>query len=169
MLLIFGGLPGTGKTTLAKKIAQRLQGVYLRVDTAEQALKQSPQISGRIGPEGYLVCYAIAAENLALGLHVVADSVNPLPITRESWQKVALEAKTPFVEIELICSDTAKHQDRIETRKADIPGHQLPTWNEVLNRDYQQWPTASLTLDTSRHTIDACVEMIMNLLPIQQS
>ncbi|KTD02383.1 putative adenylyl-sulfate kinase [Legionella geestiana] len=164
MLLIFGGLPGTGKSTLAKEIAHRLQAVYLRVDTAEQALKQSPHFSDSVGPEGYLVCYAIAADNLALGLHVVADSVNPLAITRESWQKVALSANTPFVEIELICSDTRTHQHRVETRKADIPGHQLPAWKEVINRDYQQWSAPSLKLDTSRHSVEECIEMIMNLI-----
>ncbi|CAM3662087.1 hypothetical protein [Legionella longbeachae] len=39
-----------------------------------------------IGPEGYLISYAIAKENLALGLTVIADSVNPIAITRQDWQ-----------------------------------------------------------------------------------
>src|SRR5215475_11042164 len=33
VLIVFGGLPGTGKTTIAKAIAKRYAAVYLRVDT----------------------------------------------------------------------------------------------------------------------------------------
>ncbi|HAU1975266.1 TPA: AAA family ATPase, partial [Legionella pneumophila] len=32
MLIIFGGLPGTGKTTISKQIAKQLNAVYLRID-----------------------------------------------------------------------------------------------------------------------------------------
>jgi predicted kinase len=38
ILIIFGGLPGTGKTTLAKALAHRLSAAYLRIDTVEQAM-----------------------------------------------------------------------------------------------------------------------------------
>jgi predicted kinase len=34
------------------------------------------------GPEGYVVGYQMAPDNLRLGLDVVADSVNPLQVTR---------------------------------------------------------------------------------------
>ena len=40
MLIIFGGLPGTGKTTIAKQLAKTVEAVYLRVDTIEQSLWQ---------------------------------------------------------------------------------------------------------------------------------
>ena len=35
MLIIFGGLPGTGKTTISKEVAKCLNSVYLRVDTID--------------------------------------------------------------------------------------------------------------------------------------
>ena len=55
MLIILGGLPGVGKTTLAKAVAREWEAVYLRVDTIEQALRFSEALQGEVGPAGYLV------------------------------------------------------------------------------------------------------------------
>ncbi|AMV14921.1 hypothetical protein SCO11_11440 [Legionella pneumophila serogroup 1] len=92
------------------------------------------------------------------------DSVNPIAITRDDWQKVALDANKPFIEIELVCSNTKEHQRRIETRKADIPGHKLPKWIDVLNRDYEPWQSKSIVLDTTEHSVSESVEIIMDFI-----
>ena len=39
MLIIFGGLPGTGKTAIAQQLARELGAVYLRIDSMEQAIR----------------------------------------------------------------------------------------------------------------------------------
>ena len=55
MLIVFGGLPGVGKTTLARAVARKMEAVYLRVDTIEQALRTSNMLQAEVGPAGYLV------------------------------------------------------------------------------------------------------------------
>ena len=46
-----------------------VQAVYLRIDTIEQVLKRAIKHSnGVVGPEGYMVCNAVALDNLRLGL-----------------------------------------------------------------------------------------------------
>lgn len=169
MLIIFGGLPGTGKTTISKEVSRRLKAVYLRVDTIEQALKNLGGYPDSlvIGSEGYLIGNAIAKENLALGLDVIADSVNPIGITRRDWRQVAEEANTVFVEIELICSDKKEHQARVEGRIADIDGHKLPTWNDVLNRDYEAWESIPMLVDTSMHTVDEAAQQIIEYIKLE--
>ena len=84
MLVTFGGLPGSGNTALARRLAQSLSAVYLRIDTIENALIQSGVLKEGVGPAGYVTAYRLAEENLSIGRIVVADSVNALQITRES-------------------------------------------------------------------------------------
>lgn len=150
MLYIFGGLPGTGKTTLASALAWRNNAVYLRIDTIEQALRETGLTMD--GPQGYILAYKIAAENLRLGMSVVADSVNPIEITRAAWREVATGAKVPFVEIEVVCSDREEHRIRVETRQIDIPDLVLPTWHEVVEREYELWEGSPIIIDTAGHS-----------------
>lgn len=50
MLIVMGGLPGTGKTTLARLLAARIGAVHLRVDTIEQAIVRSGVAGARLVP-----------------------------------------------------------------------------------------------------------------------
>ncbi|MCZ4721508.1 hypothetical protein [Legionella pneumophila] len=75
-----------------------------------------------------------------------------------------MDANAPFIEIELVCSNAKEHQQRIETRKADIPGHNLPNWIDVLNRDYEPWQSKSMALDTSEYSVEESVEIIMDFI-----
>lgn len=154
MLYILGGLPGAGKTAIAKGLAQATGAFHLRIDSIEQALRNSSVTI--TGPEGYEVAYAIAGDNLRLGHSVIADSVNPIELTRAAWRDVARRAGTPFVEIKVVCSDLAEHRRRVESRTADIAGHQLPTWQQVCDRDYEPWQ-AGIVIDTAGRQIEASV------------
>jgi predicted kinase len=136
MLIVFGGLPGTVKTTLARALARERQATYLRVDTIEHALRSSGMLAGDVGPAGYVIAYELAESNLLLGRDVVADSVNPVAITRNAWRRMAAAASMEIVEIEVTCSDVAEHRRRIETRSIDIAGLIAPTWQQVADREY---------------------------------
>jgi predicted kinase len=104
------------------------------------------------GPEGYIVAYRIAGDNLRLGLSVVADSVNPLDVTRQAWREVAAQAGAPFCEIEVVCSDAVEHRRRVETRQPRIAGFDLPTWEEVVEREYHRWAGEHIVIDTAGQT-----------------
>lgn len=146
-LVVLGGLPGTGKTTVARALARRLGAVHVRIDSIEQALRDAG-FAGEMGPLGYAAGYAVAADQLALGLVVVADSVNPIEVTRSGWRDVASLAGAPVLEVELACSDQAEHRRRLAQRRNDIDGLRLPTWADVLARTYHPW-AADLSLDTA--------------------
>lgn len=159
-LIALAGLPGTGKTTVARELAKRIGAVHIRIDSIEQALRESGRFEGPMDDAGYRVAYAVAEDNLYQGLTVVADSVNPIALTRDAWAAVATRTGATLLEVELICTDQTEHRHRIETRKADIPGHKLPTWNEVVAREYEPWTREHLVIDTARNGREDAIELI---------
>ena len=60
MLIVLGGLPGAGKTTIARELARAVGAMHIRIDSIDRI--------------------------------VIADSVNPWPITRDAWIAVAARA-----------------------------------------------------------------------------
>jgi predicted kinase len=99
----------------------------------------------------------------------VADSVNPLACTRDAWVEVAKRARVNAVEIEVKCSDLIEHRRRVETRASDISRFRLPTWEEVLSREYQPWNREHLVIDTADCAVEKSVRVIRDLLGTRES
>ncbi len=160
MLIIFGGLPGTGKTSIARNLARRRGVTYLRIDSIEDALRESDAVI-EMNDAGYRVAYAVAEDNLRAGRTVIADSVNPLRITRDAWVAVAARAGAAAIEVEITCSDGAEHRRRVESRAS-------PTWQEVISREYHAWDRKHLTIDTAGRSVEDCVAQLCDMLPREQ-
>ncbi|SCX33628.1 AAA family ATPase [Agrobacterium rosae] len=165
MLIIFGGLPGSGKSTIAQTLAIRLQATYLRLDTIEQAIRAASSLpaGAEVGPAGYVVLYKIAADNLRLGRTVIADSVNSIEITRAAFRATATESNRRFIEVEVICSDKIVHPHRAESRISTVEGLIPPTWEQIEARTFEPW-APDLRIDTSLLSVDESVLEITNRL-----
>ena len=159
-LFIFAGLPGSGKSTLARQLAQARAAAYLRIDTIEQALRDlcDCQVQG----EGYRLAYRVAADNLRIGRSVVADSCNPIELTRREWQQVAIDAGARWINIEVVCSDPIEHRRRVETRTVDVAGLALPTWEDVVQREYHAWTADRIVVDTAAQSPQRTVERLLD-------
>ncbi|NDW19400.1 ATP-binding protein [Dysgonomonas sp. 216] len=162
ILFILSGLPASGKSSLAKLIAQKYNAVYLRIDTIEQALRDL--CSYNVQSEGYRLAYRIASNNLDLGHNVVADSCNPIDITRREWEDVATQSNSRYINIEVICSDKKDHKRRAENRCTEVKGLKLPTWNEIQSREYHAWVTDRILIDTAgKSTEESFYELIKEI------
>jgi len=159
-LIVLAGLPGAGKSAVAALLAKRLRAAYLRIDTIEQSLVNSGELSAAPYAVGYLAGYALAADQLRVGLSTVVECVSPLKTTRDAWRQVAVEDDCWIIEVELICSDQDEHRRRVEARSSDIPGLVLPTWQQVRERHYEPWDRDHLVIDTSSMSVDDAVQRI---------
>ncbi len=84
---------------------------------------------------------------------MIADSVNPIPLTRDAWVAVAERAGVRAVEVEIACSDARCHRRRVEGRRSDIEGLRLPTWDEVVSREYAAWDREHIVIDTAGKSV----------------
>lgn len=163
-LFIFSGLPASGKSTLAQELAKKINATFIRVDTVEQGLADFFKYKVQ-GSEGYELSHRLASDNLKLGNNVVADSVNPWALTRKDWNEVAISNQANFVNIEVICSNQDEHKQRAEARITGVKNLKLPTWEEILNRDYHQWSEPRVLIDTSGRKISESInELIQKLM-----
>lgn len=132
VLVVFGGLPATGKSTVATLLARRMRSPYLRVDRIEQAIVGWSALVHPVGPVGYAVAYELAGEQLSLGLDVIVECVNPIAVTRDAWVSTGESAGAGTVEVELVCSDSLAHRRRVATRVSDVEGLVKPDWRKSV-------------------------------------
>lgn len=158
-LVVLSGLPGVGKTTIARELAVALTAVHVRVDSIEQALRNAGLT---VYDEGYRVAYVVAEDNLRLGRIVIADCVNPWPLTRSEWHAVADRVAARAVSVEVVCSDVDEHKRRVESRSPDIARHRLPSWSEVMAHDYRPWDRDRLIVDTALLSVPQSVRAIVS-------
>jgi predicted kinase len=150
VLIVFSGLPGTGKTTLADHAARVLQVPIFSADQIEAALWRSDvrRDAGSIGAT-YELLTTLAASQLRLGQSAILDSVAGLERTRQLWRELALKYQAQFRPVECICSDTELHQQRIVGRDRGIPGWYEPTWDDIkgTRSRFEPWRDERLVLD----------------------
>jgi predicted kinase len=139
-LVVFAGLPGSGKSVLARGVADAIGATYLRIDTIESAIA-STLMSFRDNPVGYVVAEWVAADQLAAGRDVVTDAVNGVAAARAGWVALAARTGAALRFVEVRCSDAAEHRRRVEGRRPEMPGHGVPTWEQVQRRRYEPWPS----------------------------
>jgi predicted kinase len=116
----------------------------------------------RDGPEGYLIAYGIAADNLRLGHTVIADCVNPVAATRRAWRAVASEQEVACINVEIVCSEEGEHRSRVESR-----GTAELCWADVLQRSYDTWEMPRLVLDTAGQTPAQSYVALLMLLKLE--
>lgn len=161
---MFSGLPGVGKTTIARLLAQKAGAMLIRIDAIEHGVLRGGMPYDQLMGHGYLAGAELAVENLRLGFSVVADSVNPLEITRGWWREAAARVGARCVEIEVVCSDIEEHRRRVEGRSGDFAEYPLPTWDQVVNREFEPWPGEVLRLDSAVVLASDAVAMLLDFL-----
>lgn len=151
-LIIFSGLPGTGKSTLAERMGKEL-GIpvfakdWLEATLLRSGLKQSGGSS--LGFAGYELLTVLAERQLMLGQSAILDSVAGSQNIRSTWYQLAERYGAIWCVIECICSDESLHRARLNDRQRKIPGWPELEWSEVerVRGYYPPWMEERLVLD----------------------
>ena len=151
MLIVIGGLPGVGKTTVARAVAGRLGAAHLRIDAFEVALLAQELVPSAedVGAHGYGLALAAAGTCLTAGTDVVVDAVFDVAAARRPFRELAAGHGAPVHWFRLICTDRAEHRRRVEERTADLAGHVVPSWSDVQARRLDQWHERHTVVDTA--------------------
>jgi predicted kinase len=152
-LIIFSGLPGTGKSILAESLAKDLGIPVFAKDWLEATLVRSglestiPERS--LGFAGYELLTTLAERQLLLAQSVILDSVAATNSIRNTWRHLAEQYSAELYIIECICSDESLHRARLVGRRRNIPGWHELEWSEVerVKGYYALWAEERLVLD----------------------
>lgn len=148
-LILFAGMPGSGKTTLARMVARRLKVPVFAKDRVQRVLRDhhlAPEHSG----DGYFIILDIADELLSLGLSVILDATFPLDHFRMVASEIAARYKANFCAIYCYCSDEAVWKERMVDRVHYVPGWKPVGWSDVqrMQEYYQPWNANALFVDS---------------------
>lgn len=170
-LVLIGGAPGTGKTTLAHSLADRVGAVVISTDDVRRELRQEGAIEGETGvldaglyrPEKIAAVYADVIRRartcLAGGRSVILDGTWRNPEHRNMAQQLATATASALLEI--VCwTPVDASVDRVRGR---LPGASdaTPEIAEALAIRDDAWETAH-PIDTSRPLRD-CTEQAEKL------
>lgn len=144
------GLPGSGKSTVAKEMAADLGCAVISVDTIERGLHEAGVDPAQpIGLAAYAAANRLVDVQLGLGHTVIADAVNHHPEARQAWLDLAATHGVGVRVIHVECRDESVHRQRLATREHEL---RVVPWERVveLRETWTPWPVAVETVETSR-------------------
>jgi predicted kinase len=152
-LIVFAGLPGTGKSLLAEVAAHEWVIPVFAKDWLEAALLDAGLTpTDRLGYASYDLLTKLARRQLSLGQSVILDSVASFERIRAQWRELAQEFGATWRVVECICSDEGVHRTRLNGRQRHIPGWHELTWADVerVRGYYEPWQEERLVVDGIR-------------------
>ncbi len=167
MLIAMAGLPGTGKSTLAVRLAEALGGVVLSKDTVRAALFPPAVLDYSAAQDDVAMSAVFAAARLLLA----NDSARVVILDGRTFRKAAQVAdlltlgceigQKPAV-IECVCDD-AVARERLD-RDAAVGNHPAGNRSSALysmvKATAEPLAVPRLVLDTGRLTPDECLQRV---------
>ena len=163
VLVVFSGVPGSGKSTVAERVGTALAVPVFALDWLLGSLTPfGMRHRTDLMDVGHELLTTLAYRELSAGRSAILDATGEDPAVRARWAGLAAAAHAAFVPVVCACTDPALHRRRVEGRVRGIPGWaDAGDWANVTARlaVFPPWP-GSLFVDTAR-PVDACVAAVL--------
>ena len=162
--VVMRGYPGTGKSTIARAIAAALHAPLIDRDILRQKAVDIFGDVPLVGPFSYELMFAIAAEQLGLGLSVVVDTPLTYHTTYEQSKALAKAFHTPLLVVHCQCPAEVQRR-RLEGRKGKVSQFQITSWEEWMlwKPRFEEFETEGCVIDTS-HPLDESLAKVMRTI-----
>jgi predicted kinase len=155
-LIVFSGLPGTGKSTIAEAVGRHFSMPVFAKDWLEATLLRSGLIPSdpsnpekALGSVGYQLLTTLAERQMMLEQSVILDSVASTQSIRDTWKNLSERYHAQWRVIECISSDESFHRAQLSKRQRKIPGWHELKWSDVetVKGYFAPWEEERLILD----------------------
>lgn len=163
MIVLFAGLPGTGKTTVALELAKRMDGVVLSKDLVRAALFPAPFVEYSTGQDDFCIGVLLQAAGYLLARQPQLTVFIDGRVFSKNYQVAQVRDAVSLLDakfriIECVCSEeTARRRLEHDVAAGDHPAKNRDFGLYLrLREGMEPIPEPKLVLDTDR-TLEASV------------
>jgi len=166
-LVIFSGLPGTGKSTLADRLARELRWPLLRIDDVTGDVPENPNVA--FWDSKVAILLGLTETQLELGLSVIVDSVF-MNMDRNHAQELAHKHQARFRPIYVFLSDENVWKERVTTRSKESNHKDVATWERIQHQRerFRKWEADTALFVDSLHSFDRNYETVLDFVTKEQ-
>ncbi len=161
--IVMRGYPGTGKSTIARLLATALHAPLIDRDIIRQMAVDLFGDLPQVGQFSYELMFALAREQLRLGLSVVVDTPLTYRTTYEQCKEVARTFRVPMLVVHCQCPPEVQKR-RLEGRKGKVSEFQITSWEE-----WEQWKPRFEEFEDEGCIIDTSNPMDESLAKVMRS
>jgi len=162
-LVIFSGLPGTGKSTLADRLARQLRWPLLCIDDVIGEIPENAGIpfwDSRVD-----ILLDVVNTQLEVGLSVIVESVF-MNMDRHHTRDLARKHQARFLPIYVFVSDENIWKERVRTRSTEMNDRDVATWENIQHQRqrFREWEPGTALFIDSLNSVDQNYESVLNFV-----
>ena len=169
-LIMFSGLAGTGKSTLANAIAHELKIPVISFDYfIDFALPRHvlTDPGNWTNQDLFEMMNKLSEQQLLLGVSVILDAVHFSQEARDSTRALAKKHNARFHVIHTLCSDRNIWRERVVTRAESSSPNETPAqWDSIMAElaKFQPWNQDEALFVDAIYPVDENIQKVLDYL-----